>query len=226
MLPIIIIMKIFVLHYSKLIERKHNILAQFRAQNITDFEFIELFDKDNITESQSNAFEPSYDKAIMSLFLKHQHVYKQITEKYEHVLILEDDVILCNNFMNVLYSYYNQLPNDYDMLFIGDGCNLHIDSNKIIPNVNIYKKDVSKENSSKCTDSFIISKRCANKLCEYANNLQKKINLPIDWWLNIVARETNCNVYWAEPTIVTQGSQRGIYNSSIPVWNIYSSFTS
>ena len=34
-------MKIFVLHYSKLVDRKKHILEQFNKQGIVDYQFIE-----------------------------------------------------------------------------------------------------------------------------------------------------------------------------------------
>ena len=43
-------MKIFVLHYSKLTQRKQYILEQFASHGITEYEFIERFDKDTITD--------------------------------------------------------------------------------------------------------------------------------------------------------------------------------
>ena len=112
-----------------------------------------------------------------------------------------------------------QLPKDYDMLFIGDGCNLHIEKYKLTPNNNIYKKCLRQtrwggNGASRCSDSYIISKECAKKLCNYINQLSVKIKLPSDFWLNVAARENNFNVYWAEPTIVTQGTQNGIFKSS------------
>jgi GR25 family glycosyltransferase involved in LPS biosynthesis len=76
----------------------------------------------------------------MSLHLKHNYVYNIIAENYERALIFEDDVILCDNFIDKLNNYITQLPEDYDMLFIGDGCNLHIEKHKLIPNKNIYEK--------------------------------------------------------------------------------------
>jgi hypothetical protein len=48
-------------------------------------------------------------------------------------------------------------------------------------------------------------------LCEYISNLKYKIDTNIDWWLNIAARDNKLNVYWAEPTIVTQGSEGGLF---------------
>jgi hypothetical protein len=121
--------------------------------------------------------------------------------------------------MNKLNNYITQLPKDYDMLFIGDGCNLHIENHKLISNQNIYKKCLyptswGGDGASRCGDSYIISKKCANKLCEYINNLKDKIKLPIDWWLNVAARDNNFKVYWSEPTIVSQGTQYGTFQSS------------
>ena len=205
-------MKIFVLHYSKLVNRKKHILEQFNKQGIINYEFIEKYDKDEITHYESNLFDTNYTKSTMSLHLKHNYVYNIIAENYECALIFEDDVILCDNFMDKLNNYITQLPKDYDMLFIGDGCNLHIENHKLISNQNIYEKSLyptswGGDGASRCTDSYMISKNCANKLCEYINNLEYKIKLPIDWWINVAARDNIFKVYWAEPTIVTQSTQ-------------------
>ena len=214
-------MKIFVLHYSKLVDRKKYILEQFNKENIIDYEFIEKYDKDEITDYESNIFDINYKKSTMSLHLKHNYVYNLIANNndYDYALIFEDDVILCDNFIEKLNSYMTQLPENFDMLFIGDGCNLHIESHRLIPNKNIYEKCSYPTGSggdgvSRCSDSYIISKKCATKMCEYINSLKSKINLPIDWWLNVASRDNNFKVYWAEPTIVTQGTQTGLFKTS------------
>ena len=213
-------MKIFVLHYSKLVERKKHILEQFKKYNITDYEFIEKYDKDEISDNESDLFDTNYKKSSMSLFLKHNYVHKIIAEKYECALIFEDDIILSDNFINIFNEYITKLPEDYDMLFIGDGCNLHIEKHKLIPNKYIYEKCLyptswGGDGAGRCTDSYLVNKKCAIKLCEYINNLSYKINLPVDFWLNIAARDNNFKVYWAEPTIVTQGTQNGLFKSSL-----------
>ena len=211
-------MRIFVTHYKKLIDRKLFILAQFKKHNITDYEFIEI-ERDDLSNPNISMFHKNYKNCLMSMLLKHFYVYKEISDKYDNGLILEDDVILINNFTEILHKYMDQLPKNYDMLFIGDGCNLHIEKNKLIPNQNIYEKCLyptrwGGNGASRCGDSYIISKKCANKLCEYINNLNYKIELPGDWWLNVAARDNNFKVYWAEPTIVTQGSQNGLFKTS------------
>ena len=198
-------MKIFILHYSKLTERKQSVLAQFKKHNITDYEFIELFDKD--TRMDTSMFIPNYSLSLISLILKHFWVYKEIMNKYDCALILEDDAVLADNFIELLNKYITELPNDYDMLFIGDGCNLHMQN--ISKEICVYEKCLypthwGGDGASRCTDSYIVNKKCAIKLCDYINKLNYKINMSIDWWINRAARDNNLKVYWSEPTIVTQ----------------------
>jgi glycosyl transferase family 25 len=219
-------LKIFVLHYSKLTRRKEYIIQQFKLHGITDYEFIEKFDKDTITDDECHEFSREYvtkRRAELSLHLKHIYLYRLIVrENYDQVLIFEDDVILSNGFLDKLSLYMKQLPTDYDMLFIGDGCNLHIPRNQLKPEQYIYEKCLHPtawggNGAAKCTDSYIIHQRCAKKICDYiaATSSTKKIDQPADWWLNEVARDLVLKVYWAEPTIVTQGSQNGVFQRSL-----------
>ena len=215
--------KIFVLHYAKLTSRKQHILKQFKNHGIHDFEFIELFDKKNITVENCPPFDKKYimnRPGELSLHLKHFYVYHLIVKRnINEALIFEDDVVLCDGFMNKLTEYMTQLPSNYDMLFLGDGCSLHIPSNELVPEQYIYKKNVDtgdegNRGATRCTDSYVIHNRCAKKLCDYITT-KRNITLPIDWWLNIAARDINMDVYWGEPTIVTQGSQKGLFSRSL-----------
>jgi GR25 family glycosyltransferase involved in LPS biosynthesis len=211
-------MKIFVIHYKKLVERKQSILEQFAKHNITDFEFIDI-DRDEIANYNTTIFETGYINSQIAISLSHFKAYREIAEKYDCSLLLEDDVILSDNFSENLTKYMEQLPSDFDMLFLGNGCNLHIEPYKIKPNQYIYPKCLHPTSwggmgATRCTDSYIISKQCAIKLCNYLNNLPYKIKEPIDWWLNRACRDNNFSVYWAEPTIVTQGTENGTYSTS------------
>jgi GR25 family glycosyltransferase involved in LPS biosynthesis len=209
-------MKIFIIHYKKLIDRKKHILKQFEKYNITDYEFIEI-DRDELQGYDLSIFE-NITNAYMAVALSHLYAYKQIKDNYDEALILEDDVILADNFINIFNNYLIQLPQEYDMLFLGDGCYYHIDAHILSPNKNIYQKSHTptiwgsmQDGSTRCIDSCLVSKKCAIKLCNYINNLTKKINTTTDHWLNIVAKEKNFLMYWAEPTITTQGSQTGMF---------------
>lgn len=218
-------MKIFVLHYSKLTERKEFIINQFEKNNITDYEFVEnepTEDELKLFDLNANKYElTNLNLREISLTVKHHYAYKQIVEKYDNALIFEDDVVLCNNFNYYLNLYLSKLPDDYDMFFISDGMGLHIDKNKIIPNKIIYEKDLYRNipeghGCTRCTDSIIMSKKCAINLCKLINNPPCKIFLAIDYWLNIVALVFYLKVYWAEPTFVKQGSKYlRLFNTTI-----------
>ena len=198
-------------------------MLSFNKHNIKDYEFIEKYDREDLTPEQQNIFDSTYQfrKGDMSLELKHFYAIREIAEKYDSGLIFEDDVFFtCDNFMETLKVYMTHLPDNYDMLFIGDGCNLHIEKCKLIPNKYIYEKCLNPtiwggNGASRCTDSYILSKKCAIKLCDYLDNSNKKINLPIGFWINEAARYYTFNAYWAEPTIATQGTSNGMYKSSL-----------
>ena len=213
-------MKIFVLHYSKLAERKASILKQFEQQGITDYEFIEAYDKDSLTPEEIDMFVPGYKPSKISLILKHFHVVRRIQESYDQALVLEDDAILADGFPALLKTYMAQAPSPYDMIFLGNGQGLHIPSDQQIPGQYLYKRGVDPtpwggNGITRCTDSIIISKPCATKLCKYID-LMKSIHYKIhddniDWFYNRAGRDIRLQVFWAEPTIVSQGSEQGLF---------------
>ncbi len=208
------------MHYTKLMERKIYIIEQFRQHNITNYEFIEKYNQDDITQEEAKFYAKNYKLSTMSLHLKHLYLYKRLSEGIEDAIVFEDDVILCENFMEILNKYLTQLPADYDMFFLGNGCNLHIEKDKIIPGKFVYEKGLyptswGGDGASRCSDSYIISNKCAKKLFGYVKKLTRPISLPIDWWLNQAARDNKLKMFWAEPTIVQQGSQLGMFQRSI-----------
>jgi len=180
---------------------------------------VTAYDKEDVDNHDCSKFDPQLKKSMMSFLLKTFYVYKEIAERHEHALILEDDVILSPNFSNTLEKYMRELPTDFDMLFLGNGWNLHIQPSELIPGKHMYPKGLyptwwGGDGITRCTDSYIVSQKCAKSLCEYVKNLSYRINLSGDWWLNVAARDNKYIGYWAEPTIVTQGTQSGMFKSS------------
>lgn len=212
-------MKIFIIHYDKLIYRKEKIIQQMNKFNF-EFEFISNHGKDKLTIEDRKKFRNLSDGEI-SVALHHIECYKRIVcDNIEEALILEDDVLLCVNFAFLLNVYIKQLPQDWNMLFIGDGCGLHINNKLFIKNQFIYKKENSisgkpNEGATRCLDSYLINKKTAETIVEKLKMPNYTILVPADFWMNCVIRNNNFNVYWAEPTIVTQGSNKGVYKSSL-----------
>ena len=214
--------KIFIAHYSKLVERKQYMIEQFKKHRITNYEFVEKYDKECLTDKDKEIFtyDPQVSMSAVSLALKKLYIFKQIRDFYDYALILEDDAVLCDNFMDTLQKYMTELPNTYDMLFLGCGLGFHIEPNLILPNKHIYKKCLyptpwGGDGCTRGTDCYLMTKECAKKLCWYVYEKQVKPRAYIDFILNQAGRDMNLEVYWSEPTLAVQGSVTGLFNSSV-----------
>jgi GR25 family glycosyltransferase involved in LPS biosynthesis len=221
-------MKTFVIHYEKLVDRKNAMMQQLCNNNMeTDTEFVSNKSKDVLTDEEKSHFSKKLTDGEISLFIHHIECYKKLIEDPEHhwAIVFEDDAIFESNFKETLQKYMGQMPNEWDVLFIGDGClgnerkGTHIPQDKIIPGCNIYKKNVlDRDCSAKCLDSYIISKKSAKKFVnEYNKQMEEniKFDCPVDFWLTKTIIQYDMNLYWAEPTIVKQGSEYGFYSSSV-----------
>jgi GR25 family glycosyltransferase involved in LPS biosynthesis len=226
--------KIYVIHYNKLKERKKYILNYFKENNISNYEFIEgndyhnwdknlidlcyEFNKDNFLKKRL-LIEPNYNYnnfnrlsyGEIDLIIKHFIVYNIINNKHnenENILILEDDAIFHNNFLEKTYELYKYLPDDYDIIYITAGCNLYTNKNNLISNKYFYKVSNFR---SRTTGAYIINKKCVSRLLKTLI----PINDCIDWELTYQSTINNLNIYWLEPPIIFEGSTIGTYKSSL-----------
>lgn len=219
--------KIFVIHYTKLIDRKMYLKNKFKSLNI-NVKWVDKFDREIISEKQINTYY-HYDNTIKSypfnnnilykplriqeiaVWIAHCYCYKQIVKNnWDKALILEDDVLFDeNDFMN-LYNICNKLPNDWNICDVGNGCNLM--PKNLQKNKTFYKTNFG----IKTTSSYLINYKTAKFLLE-----RKLSTWVIDYYINLYKNELN--IYWAEPPIFKQGSQNGIYKTSVQdkdeLWN-------
>lgn len=198
--------KIYVAHWNKLSDRKELLQAQFNEHNITDVEWVELYDKDslNIDDLKKDYYricDPKYSNgnlltlAEISLILKHCWILKDMFDKqYQTVLILEDDAVFDNDFVNKFNEYKLELPVDWDICWVGSCCGLHAPYNE---GTHVYKTD-----SSRCTHAYIISKAGLDKIIDKITG----VNDSIDWYYNFLIKDLNLNNFWFEPSLVSQNS--------------------
>jgi len=217
---------VYVMHYKPLGERLTHIKQMMQSQNI-DFVVFDMepekdldeyfIDSLDVRKQKFSLFpgnQPTKDvkRSEISLAYKHVKALEHMVEnKYQKALFLEDDAILCNDFANVANHFVEQTPEDWDMIFPGNGCNLRIHPSKIRQNQVAYKKD---HPATKCTDSYFIKLSAATKLLTTI----KPFNIAIDWELNYQLKHHDFNVYWFEPFLVQQGSSgagTGIWKTTI-----------
>jgi len=200
------IMKSYITHYTPLIQRKHHIIAELSKYNL-QFEFIEKYDKEKLDFDTLKRFS-NVRMSEISLFMKHIEAISLIangTDKF--AIVFEDDAVLKTNYNELLDSFLNQLPNTWDVLFTADCCNIH--ATNILDGIWWYPHD-----GSRGTCMYIISKTACLKIIEIFE-IEKEITMPIDFWFNYIGHKYNMQYYLSEPTIVSQGSEIGIFSTSI-----------
>jgi GR25 family glycosyltransferase involved in LPS biosynthesis len=217
-------MKVFVIHYTKLVERREHIKKQLARYNF-DVEFITAYDKENLSKNDLALFnEGILSLSEMSTIRKHLACYEAICkEDLDYALILEDDATLEIDFESKLTKYIEQLPALWDFCFVGSGCDLHVPDRiiqKSPPGTNIFRKSNyysswGGSGATRCADSYIVSKRAAFKILDYLDKPDYKISKEQDHLLNEIALFKLLVTYWAEPTLVRQESDRGKFQSSL-----------
>jgi len=216
-------MKTYICHWTKLVDRKNNLLPILEAQGFSDVEWIESYDtetwnKEEIEREYPNVFGLTPDNrwnstrrhlkhSEISLLLKHCYIIEQIAKSDDpYGLVLEDDVVLCDNFLSQLQEYIAEMPEDWDVGWSGDCCNLslyHYYKDQYIEGQKIYSKDYSR-----CTHCFVLSKKGANIILEDLKNACESS----DFYYNYVIDKYSLKNYWFEPPLATQNS---IYGSTI-----------
>jgi len=218
--------KVYVTHYSPLKERKtrlfplinqlhHNVKWVEDEPSSEDREKYLLCNEQTWNDKKNTLYKSSehsfrhIKNSEFSLAFKHIKIYEDIVKNnYDITLILEDDVLLEDDFVKKFNFQISNTPIDWDFIFIGSGCDLHIDKSELIPEKVAYLKD---HPSSKCTDSYCVT-------LDAAKIILKTIipsTFPIDYELNYQMFYHNLNTYWWEPCLTKQGSQKGYYKSEI-----------
>ena len=117
----------------------------------------------------------------------------QISKSNKNTLILEDDIILQKQFWKKINTYTSQIPNNWDIIFIGG--------------VRIYGSNLSKNIiKAKTTDnngwnncglySYILNPKSAKKLLHMVNPINNYLDIQMNRYYNTL------NVYYVIPPIV------------------------
>jgi GR25 family glycosyltransferase involved in LPS biosynthesis len=136
--------------------------------------------------------------------LSHKAIWEDmIRNRYENVLIFEDDAILSDDFEKIFREGWSQLPNDYDILYLGchARCENSDPTSKIL---NVLDDSVpekmdthlKKVKGSIGTHGYVISSKCAKILVD------TPINTHIDYQMTTWAKNMKLSVYSVTPLIV------------------------
>jgi len=223
--------KTVVHHCKSLSSRKEHMVRQLEHFGFSDYSFYEEYDGNELTESIINEHcvrkhtdlsavakkislwnvgietQRELNLAELSLTIKHGKVFQKLaSEDADMFVIFEDDVILCDDFPKLFHNFLSMTPDDWDVIHFGTGAGLHAPN--IVPGKVAYRIN---HPASKCTDSILIKKSAVKQLAD----TWFPFHLICDWELGYQHYLHQHNVYWWEPGLVRQGSEYGMFKSTL-----------
>lgn len=204
----------YIIHYTVLTDRRVYMEGVERGVGLK-CQWITGWDREEIlTGHEGGEFGDPKELTAgsVSLILKHLEVYRRVVAEPEgwH-LILEDDVVLVENFQKRLEECLAQLPSEWDLFFIGLGCDLHVPWWKRRRGKRVYYRGWrrgwlwGRGGCSRCTEAYLIHPDFARRLLESQFG-KPPFNRPIDWHLNAAGKVLKARSFWAEPPLVKQGA--------------------
>jgi GR25 family glycosyltransferase involved in LPS biosynthesis len=182
--------KTFCINLERRTDRWDECLSEFNKHGITDVDRFIAVDGKNLTQSLSGFMTPSRTALVLTNV---QIIEEAIKNDYESILILEDDVEFGPQVVD-MDSYFDLLPNDWDMLYFGGNHNTHVGS---IP-PNIINEKVCKLHNTYSTHCVAINKKAYQKVLDRI----KKCDNALD--VIYVELQRQLNVYSFYPVIATQ----------------------
>lgn len=223
--------KTIILHYKPLVERKSAIIHQMERHGFSDYSFYEEFDGNELSSKEIEQYcvrkhadwktvaqkiaiwnigvetQKELNIAEISLTIKFGKVFQKLSEiDAEYFILFEDDVLLCDDFSERLREYMDKTPKDWDAIYFGSGANLK--PSRIVDGKVAYLMD---HPASRCADSIILKK---SVVCDLARTWFP-FHMISDWELGFQHFHHNHKVYWWEPSLVRQGSEYGIFKSTL-----------
>jgi GR25 family glycosyltransferase involved in LPS biosynthesis len=216
---------VYVVHYTKLEERRRKIISQFDGI-VDNMVYITDYDQENLSDEVLDKFYKysvdDWNRKVSDLWDLYQHQPRilniaEISCTIKHIeaidmvakngdaLIIEDDLIIKENFVEYFNFMIESLPDDWDVIMVGTGCEMtaKIETGKIL-----YKMP---HPATRCLDSYLISQSAAQKIISTI----KPFQLVSDWEVAYHMYLHNLNVYWLEPSPCFQGSEKGVYKSTL-----------
>ena len=153
------------------------------------------------------------DRPEISCTIKHLIAIKKLSIECENFgLILEDDVLFNSNFNSFYKKYFQETPNDWDAIFLGEGCGVNFQSHKLMESKKVSENSfLMNHPATNCAEAYLLKPQIASKIYESAVPFQ----LVSDWEIAYQLYKFDAKTYWWYPSIATQGSRTGLYTSTL-----------
>jgi GR25 family glycosyltransferase involved in LPS biosynthesis len=179
---------------------------------IKNFEDVKLFYKNSkLKIDPLGHFGDGWKPGELGIWASNYTAWKNFAESdYEYIVLMEDDIVLNNNFNEKLIKYINELPDDWDVFtaYTPPTGNIRYRKNK--KDLWINKENICKVYQSWSCLCYVVSKKGATKLLK---EVEKTVKSPID---NYLFYNDKINVYAIK---MEKGNICDIYKTSSTVQN-------
>jgi len=181
--------KVFCINLDRRKDRLESFVNEVEKYDLGNFDRISAVD--GLTLNQKS---PNINSAELGLILTNIKILEiSIQKNYNSILILEDDCKFEPEILNI-ESYFKQLPEDWDMLYMGGNHNTHMG---ISPPTKINDKVIKLRNTY---STHLVGVK--SKMFTIIKDLISKKNKPIDVFYSEL--QTKFNVYSFYPAIAKQ----------------------
>jgi GR25 family glycosyltransferase involved in LPS biosynthesis len=182
--------KTFCINLDRRFDRWSECVAEFDKNKLVGIERFRAVDGKDLTELPKGFLTTSRLALVLTNMLI---LAKAIEENYSSILILEDDVEFTKQVVN-MKSFFDSLPEDWDMLYFGGNHNTHVGSEP----PTIINDKVCKLHNTFSTHCVAINKSAFVKIYDRL----KKCDNALD--VIYVELQNTLNVYSFYPMIATQ----------------------
>lgn len=212
---------IYIMHYTKLTERKKSMEKQLRNMlfyNFFNIHWVDQFDREVITQDTVNN-NYKYDPEVLGRpitlpeianGIAHIHIIESV---YKIGLVLEDDTIFKPDFVHHLYKILKNLPPEWEIICLGGPTEEGVYPNNTIPGS--IKMDFESEEivfakptsrAIQTMSCFLINEKGKDKLLS-SKYFKPYFSGPIDLIAWLAAMEKEIELYWVQPWISYEGSK-------------------
>jgi GR25 family glycosyltransferase involved in LPS biosynthesis len=162
------ISKIIVINLERAKERKRKLLESFEKIGIdkNDVLFLPAFDGDILSDSfdrkiRGGLMDRTFAKGELCCTLSHITAIKMAKSlNYKNILILEDDIVLCDDFLNKINNLEKQLPEHWQQIYIG----AILDKYGEQISENLYK--IISDETMMATHSYLLNNTVYDLVCD------------------------------------------------------------
>jgi GR25 family glycosyltransferase involved in LPS biosynthesis len=216
----------FICNIEKEHDRYKHLQYQIDLFNIVNYTFISRCWKDDITEGlrikwvKTDTAMRTHGRHMetnpltngeISLFLNYIDCLTTIKNTYNDgiFIIFESDVIFNRNYIAYIDAFIDSIKDnkEWDIINIGTGIG---GKSAVLNNNNIIYKVVI----NRCAEGLVWNYKSVCKFLDMFNELQD-IDSPIDTKMDYYSAQGKFNIYWSNPSLVSQGSTTHRFKSTL-----------